>query len=473
MAYAVEVNGLSKRFRIGERGTDSLMRQLIGRMRGERAAAAQYLWALDDVSFQVREGEICGIVGRNGSGKSTLLKILAGIMRPTRGSAVVRGRVGALLEVGTGFHPDLTGRENVYFNGTLLGMSREFIRSKFDEIVDFSGIEKFIDTPVKHYSSGMHTRLAFAVSVNLRPEVLILDEVLTVGDQFFQEKCVEKVDELTRSGITVLYVSHSTGTVASICKHAILLDRGRITAAGRPYQVLTTYVTRDDVQEAEASFDGSAPRAYVVDARLGAEPVGDAGRVADDARLATGGSADPAREDGRPDGDDDAAEEPDGRESNSERVRELSARFLGVTAEREDGTATSEFDLYEDIYFRIRYRVDKPLHLFQVVLVIRAGFEHVLQTYDTDDESVILDHPLGVFERRVKVDRFFLKEGRYAITLQCGTQTELIDSHIDALRFDVVCRRDDPNMEYRSYRRDRPGKVIFHGAWLGDREPQS
>jgi hypothetical protein len=159
------------------------------------------------------------------------------------------------------------------------------------------------------------------------------------------------------------------------------------------------------------------------------------------------------------------------RAGRPERERELSARFLAVTAEREDGTVTSEFDLYEDIYFRIRYRVLKPLHLFQVVLVIRAGFEHIVQTYDTDDESVIVDHPVGVFERRVKVDRFFLKEGRYAITLQCGTQTELIDSHVDALRFDITCRQEDPNMEYRSYRRDRPGKVIFHGAWLGDREP--
>jgi hypothetical protein len=272
-----------------------------------------------------------------------------------------------------------------------------------------------------------------------------------------------------------------------------------MTALGRPYQVLSTYVTRDDVQAAEASFEEpptaatfEAPEVAtsleearapvsVVGAAVEAESASDDGERAGDGETGesdgSAGDADRTGSDGEAPVVMPAEPLPDGhgRERKTARAgkpeREFSARFLAVTAEREDGTATSEFDLYEDIYFRVRYRVMKPLHLFQVVLVVRAGFEHVLQTYDTDDESVIADHPVGVFERRVKVDRFFLKEGRYAITLQCGTQAELIDSQVDALRFDIVCRQEDANMEYRSYRRDRPGKVIFHGAWLGDREP--
>src|SRR5262249_39381612 len=186
-------------------------------------------WALDDVTFDVAEGEIFGIIGRNGSGKSTLLKILTGITRPTSGSAAIRGRVGALLEVGTGFHPDLTGRENIYFNGTLLGMSRRDIELRFDEIVAFADVEKFIDTQIKHYSSGMQARLGFAVASHLRPDVLIVDEVLSVGDLVFQEKCVTRMGEMRKSGITTLFVSHNLNSVAALCGRSILLDRGHVT----------------------------------------------------------------------------------------------------------------------------------------------------------------------------------------------------------------------------------------------------
>jgi lipopolysaccharide transport system ATP-binding protein len=429
MSCVVKVEGLSKRFRIGvTHGADSLVSRLAARLRGEEARSPEYFWALDDVSFEVGQGEILGIVGRNGSGKSTLLKILANVMRPTRGRAIIHGRVGALLEVGTGFHGDLTGRENVYFNGTLLGMSRDYIRSKFDEIVEFSGIEKFIDTPIKHYSSGMHTRLAFAVAVNLQPEVLILDEVLTVGDVFFQEKCVEKVNALTRSGITILYVSHSLSTVGSMCNTAMLLDEGRVTAFGRPYEILSDYVSRDDVQEAEAVFEDE-------DAADG-----DAGAEGEDAPT---------------------------RRLRSE--RDFPARFLNISAEKEDGTPASEFDLLEDIYFRFQYRVKAPIQELQLVVMIRSGFEHVVQTYDTDDQAFIGEHPRGVFERRVKIERMFLKEGRYTVSLISGTRTELMDTHYDAVRFDVVCRLQDLNMEFKSYRRDRPGRIIFRGEWVGGR----
>src|ERR1700751_4249952 len=190
-------------------------------------------WALQDVSFEVAQGEVIGIIGRNGAGKSTLLKILSRITEPTQGRVCPRGRAASLLEVGTGFHPELTGRENVYLNGAILGMSRREIRSKFDEIVAFAGVEKFLDTPVKHYSSGMYVRLAFAVAAHLEPEILVVDEVLAVGDVEFQKKCLGKLDEVfRREGRTVLFVSHNMAAVKSLCRSSLVLSNGGLKFAG-------------------------------------------------------------------------------------------------------------------------------------------------------------------------------------------------------------------------------------------------
>ena len=203
----------------------------------------QELWALRDVSFEVNEGETLGIIGRNGAGKSTLLKILSRITKPTSGSAEIYGRVSSLLEVGTGFHTELSGRENVYLNGAILGMKRAEIDKKFDEIVAFSEIEKFLDTPIKFYSTGMHMRLAFAVAAHLEPEILIVDEVLAVGDAEFQKKCLGKMDEVSRSGRTVIFVSHQLGSVAQLCKQAILLDKGNLVMKGRTDEVIDRYIS--------------------------------------------------------------------------------------------------------------------------------------------------------------------------------------------------------------------------------------
>ena len=192
-------------------------------------ASLEDFWALKDVSFTVERGEVVGIIGRNGAGKSTLLKVLSRIVEPTRGQAVLRGRVASLLEVGTGFHPELSGRENVYLNGSILGMKRTEIESRFDEIVAFAEIEQFLDTPVKRYSSGMYVRLAFAVAAHLHPEILIIDEVLAVGDAEFQRKCLGKIREVSASGSrTVLFVSHNMAAVTSLCSRAILLEHGRV-----------------------------------------------------------------------------------------------------------------------------------------------------------------------------------------------------------------------------------------------------
>jgi lipopolysaccharide transport system ATP-binding protein len=209
----------------------------------ENFAADDTFWALKDVSFEVHRGEVIGLIGRNGAGKSTLLKILSRITEPTEGQARLRGRVASLLEVGTGFHPELTGRENIFLNGAILGMGREEIKRKFDEIVFFSEVEKFLDTPVKRYSSGMYVRLAFAVAAHLEPEILIVDEVLAVGDMEFQKKCLGKMQEVTSGeGRTVIFVSHNMDAVMSLCSHVILFDRGRASERMKPLDGVTQYL---------------------------------------------------------------------------------------------------------------------------------------------------------------------------------------------------------------------------------------
>ncbi|NOY68280.1 MAG: ATP-binding cassette domain-containing protein [Deltaproteobacteria bacterium] len=200
------------------------------------------VWALKDVSFEVKQGEVIGIIGRNGAGKSTLLKILSRIVEPTSGRALINGRVASLLEVGTGFHPELTGRENIYLNGAVLGMTKREINSKFDDIVSFAEIGKFLDTPVKRYSSGMAVRLAFAVAAHLDPEILLIDEVLAVGDVVFQKKCLGKMGEVAKSGRTVLFVSHNMGAVAALCGNLILIEKGKIKKTGEPDNVISQYL---------------------------------------------------------------------------------------------------------------------------------------------------------------------------------------------------------------------------------------
>ncbi len=248
MSLAIEAHELSKRYRIGQMqaayGTlrDSLSRIAARRAGREEKHARQEIWALRDVSFSVPEGEVLGVIGRNGAGKSTLLKILTRITTPTSGRAVIRGRVGSLLEVGTGFNPELTGRENVFLNGSILGMKRREIQRKLGDIVEFSGIDKFIDTPVKRYSSGMHVRLAFSVAAHLEPEILLVDEVLAVGDAEFQQRCLGRMEDFSGTGRTVLFVSHNMQTINQLCNRVIWLDEGAIAEDGEPSKVVTHYL---------------------------------------------------------------------------------------------------------------------------------------------------------------------------------------------------------------------------------------
>ena len=279
MEPAIRVENLGKLYRVakgGARPQYTTLREAVANAAGAPlrwarqgfapADPAEDFWALKDVSFEVKPGEVVGIIGRNGAGKSTLLKILSRITKPTTGRIEINGRVGSLLEVGTGFHPELTGRENVYLNGSILGMSRRDIAAKFDEIVAFAEVEQFLDTPVKRYSSGMYVRLAFAVAAHLEPEVLILDEVLAVGDINFQKKCLGKMQDVARHGRTVLFVSHSMNTVTRLCPRAILLKQGRVISDGTSEVVTRVYLRSDHGTISAQSWAdrASAPGNHIV-----------------------------------------------------------------------------------------------------------------------------------------------------------------------------------------------------------------
>lgn len=285
--WIIKAERLGKRFRISHEPRERYrtMRDAVSEgvrglfRRGERTRtpATEDFWALRGASFEVRSGEVLGVIGRNGAGKSTLLKVLSRITEPSEGRVTLRGRVASLLEVGTGFHPELTGRENVFLNGAILGMSRREIRAKFDEIVAFADVERFLDTPVKRYSSGMYVRLAFAVAAHLEPEILVVDEVLAVGDAAFQRKCIGKMSEVGRSGRTVLFVSHNMAAVRLLCQRGIVLERGQVTHDGTIESAVAAYLSKGEA-ECDASWrrsvDSKAPIYFEsVEARLeGAQP---------------------------------------------------------------------------------------------------------------------------------------------------------------------------------------------------------
>ena len=270
---AVTVEGLSKSYLIGHqargRAGESFREMMVRSVRGAGRAALDVMrgrqlvdgdtveefWALQDVSFEVKRGEVMGVIGRNGAGKSTLLKVLSRITEPTRGRAVIRGRVASLLEVGTGFHPELSGRENIFLNGAILGMTRAEIAAKFDEIVAFAEVEQFLDTPVKRYSSGMYVRLAFAVAAHLEPEILIVDEVLAVGDLAFQRKCLGKMQDVAQHGRTVIFVSHNLASVVDLSDRALLLDKGRVSLVGPSHEVASHFLAalRGDLSAGDIS----------------------------------------------------------------------------------------------------------------------------------------------------------------------------------------------------------------------------
>jgi homopolymeric O-antigen transport system ATP-binding protein len=385
MALAIEAHELAKRYRIGQMqaayGTlrDSLARTASRVTAREAPAKRQEIWALRDVSFEVREGEVLGVIGRNGAGKSTLLKILTRITTPTSGRAVIRGRVGSLLEVGTGFNPELTGRENVYLNGSILGMKRREIQRKLPDIIEFSGIDKFIDTPVKRYSSGMGVRLAFSVAAHLEPEILLVDEVLAVGDAEFQQRCLGRMEDFSGRGRTVLFVSHNMQTINQFCDRVIWLDEGRVLEDGDPSEVVTHYLQ-------STSY---ATAAYI--------------------------------------------SWPDDEEAPGDDL----ARLLAVRAIDEDGNLAETHDVREPIGIEIRYRILRPgPGVFTKIRVCDGRGNAAFNAMDTNSHANERSEP-GVYTATAWIPGNLLNVGKTTVDVAiCTMRSPKL--HQRAARYEAV-----------------------------------
>lgn len=408
MPRIIRVENLGKEYRIGMRrsayktlretlveAARSPFRRLLRREPQER----RRVWAVRDVSFEINAGETVGIIGRNGAGKSTLLKLLSRITEPTTGRIELYGRVGSLLEVGTGFHHELTGRENILLNGAILGMGRAEITRKFDEIVAFSEVEKFIDTPVKHYSSGMYLRLAFAVAAHLEPEVLIVDEVLAVGDARFQRKCLDKMQVVGQQGRTVLFVSHNMAAITRLCQRTILLDEGRILCDGPSHQVVATYLSSGLGTTASREWPetSTAPGNEVV-------------------------------------------------------------RLRAVRVRTEDGQTTEAVDIRRPVCLEVEYDVMEGGHL----LIPNFGIYNeegacVFLTHDTDPTWRRVERPIGRYVNTALIPGNFLSEGSFVVGVAISQHVPSVKIHVhygDAIAFQVI-----DNLQGDSARGDFGGPI--------------
>lgn len=357
----IEVKNLGKRYSIGERKGYVALRDVLTNIIksplswfGSKVIAkkdeSDDFWALKNIDFNVEKGDVVGIIGRNGAGKSTLLKILSQITPPTTGKVIIRGRVGSLLEIGTGFHPELTGRENIFLNGAILGMKKAEIKNKFDEIVEFAGIEKFLDMPVKRYSSGMYVRLAFSVAAHLEPDILIIDEVLAVGDSEFQRKCLGKMEEITkRDGRTILFVSHNMTAVQNLCKKSILLEKGGIVKAGETSEVINYYLNKGSQ---------NAVREYAVD------------------------------------------------KSKTVQINKISILD-------KDMQPSSSLPISEDFYIKAEYEFFKPEKNLLFSVIFYAGEELFLYTSESDKKGSANDYGIGRYSTIVKIPAFTFNVGYF------------------------------------------------------------
>ena len=388
---AIQAAGLGKRYRLGHRAAGyKTLREVVveslqaparwwgGQRRGR--GAAEELWALHDTEFTIQQGEVVGLIGRNGAGKSTLLKLLSRITEPTTGYAEIRGRVGSLLEVGTGFHPELTGRENIYLNGAILGMARAEIVRKFDEIVAFAEVERFLDTAVKHYSSGMYLRLAFAVAAHLEPEILMVDEVLAVGDAAFQKKCLDKMQDVGQAGRTVVFVSHNMPAITRLCERAILLDEGTVKEDGPAAQVVGAYL--------RAGLGTTAEREWSVAAAPGQDV----------------------------------------------------ARLRAVRVRAADGTVSDTIDIRQPVAIEMDYEVLTPGHqLMPHFSLFTEESIHAFSAHDVDPEWRRRPRPAGQYTSRCHIPGNFLAEGMLFVYAGCETFSPTIHQfgEKDAVAFHV------------------------------------
>ena len=388
---SIRVENLSKKYEItvGKYRHDTLRDQIsdafhsVFRSNGRNHRKTKTFWALKDVSFEVKQGEVLGVIGANGAGKSTLLKILSRITKPTSGKAEIHGRVGSLLEVGTGFHAELTGRENVYLNGAILGMKRAEIDAKFDEIIAFSGIETFIDTPVKRYSTGMLVRLAFAVAAHLEPEILIVDEVLAVGDADFQKKCLGKMGDVAKQGRTILFVSHNMGAITQLCGRALWLKGGQLKLSGSPSDVVTSYLTSGST--ALAAWSNPAIRT----------------------------------------------------------TDEVDFQFTSASILSMNNKLAAVVDFDKGFRTEISYELSRAIRGLHVVYqVLNSRGEVVWSTFDTDrngrnTESARDARDSGRYVSRCLVPGFLLRPGRYTLSIGAATSERRLAAHDNVLAFDV------------------------------------
>jgi lipopolysaccharide transport system ATP-binding protein len=391
----IEIDGVSKRYKIGGLHPgyvtlrEAMAKAVLSPLRAIRRSGSsdhQFLWALKDIDLSIQRGETVGIIGHNGAGKSTLLKILSRVTKPTHGSVSLYGRVGSLLEVGTGFHPDLTGGENIYLNGAVLGMRRAEISRKFDEIVAFAEIEKFIETPVKFYSSGMYVRLAFSVAAHLEPEILIMDEVLAVGDSAFQQKCLDKMREIRRQGHTILFVSHNMPAITRLCKRAILLEHGTITSDGLPHDVVNAYLNSTWKVGAE---------------RLWQEP-----------HSAPGNDA---------------------------------ARVTSARVKSEDGSTTAAVDIRRPIEIEIGYTISIPGAYTPRIDLYNEDGTQVFSSHDVSEEWVRTERPAGQYSSSVRIPGNLLSEGSYLVSISLESHAPVTRIHAtaqNAVAFQVVDRQE-------------------------------
>lgn len=426
---AIVVDNLSKRYVIGHQASkhDGLRHAVENAVRAplrylrtgqlKREKTREEFWALRDVNIEIKAGEVVGIIGRNGAGKSTLLKILSRITEPTKGRVLMRGRVSSLLEVGTGFHAELTGRENIFLNGAILGMTRVEITRKFDEIVAFSGVEKFLDTPVKRYSSGMYVRLAFAVAAHLEPEILIVDEVLAVGDSEFQKKCLDKMDDVGQSGRTILFVSHNMQAITRLCGRCVLLEQGRIRMDEMPLRVTNAYLKSSSQLLAVREWPnrGEAPGDHVI-------------------------------------------------------------RLCAIRAISESGEPSDNFDIRRPIGIELEYEVLEAGYIFlpHFLATNESGAE-IFVANDVDPEWRGRRRPAGRYVSTAWIPGNLLVEG--TVTIGSGLMTlepEVVHGvALDAIQFRVVFPLDAEDTARGDYRNASPGVVQPMLRWSTQYEPRS
>lgn len=359
-------------------------------------------WALDDVSLDIMPGERVGIIGRNGAGKSTLLKVLSRITEPTKGRVLLEGRLASLLEVGTGFHPELTGRENIFLNGAILGMSKVEIQRKFDAIVDFAEVEKFLDTPVKRYSSGMYVRLAFSVAAHLESDILIVDEVLAVGDAGFQKKCIGKMESVANDGRTILFVSHNMGAISELCTRAALMHKGKLIAAGDVPSIVDRY-----------------------------------------ARLTSG--------------------ETQSRESLREAAEHYPSSIISVRLCNSIGQNSDSFDLAEEVVIEIVFKVRRETAGLQLTVTLSRNMVDILHSFDTDGDAELPLRAVGMYKATYRVPGMHLKAGAYSASAFIGTPDILIQSLEQIISFNI--EEWSINTHSKGYRKERPGHMISPGVW--------